>query len=94
MPLKTEGVRLLVQDVLQTLPQPYGEDVIEDVFCEIEKTPQWRKRYNELVEELTLLVVNSAIGRHTKALIGFDTLREVDVRRTRLSKNYSKLIPA
>ena len=37
MSLKTEGVRLLVKDVLQTLPQPYGEDVIEDVFCEIEK---------------------------------------------------------
>ncbi len=32
---KTEGVHLLVQDVLHTFPKPHGEDVIEDVFVEI-----------------------------------------------------------
>ena len=33
---KTEGVRLLTQDVLRTVAKPYSEDVIEEVFVEIE----------------------------------------------------------
>lgn len=90
---KTEGVYLLVRDVLQRVPKPYGEDVIQDVFVEIEGDPEWHGRYDELVDELTPLVVNSSVGRYTKNLTGFETLREVYTRRTSLSKNYSKLIP-
>ena len=94
MAKKTEGVRLLVQDVLRTLPEPYGEDVIEDVFVEVQNKLAWHRRYDELVGELTLPVTNSWIGWHTKSITGFDTLREVDAKRTRLIKYYSKLVPA
>ena len=93
MARKTEGVFLLVRDVLQKVPKPYGEDVIEDVFVEIEGNPAWHGRYDELVEELTLPVVNSFVGWHTRDLTGFNTLREVDAQRSSLIKNYSKLIP-
>ena len=51
MSRKTEGVCVLVRDVLQKLPEPYGEDVIEDVFVEIEGDPEWHGRYDELVDE-------------------------------------------
>lgn len=37
MARKTHGVYDLVQSVLQTLPEPYGEDVIEDVFVAIDR---------------------------------------------------------
>ena len=91
---RTEGIRLLVQDVLRTLPEPYGEDVIEDVFVKIQGDPEWHRRYDELVEELTLPVVNSWIAKHTKATVRFDTLRVVDTRRTELITCYRKLVPA
>lgn len=93
MTRKTEGVCLLVRDVLQKLPEPYGEDVIEDVFVEIEGDREWHRRYDELVGELTQLVVNSFVGWHTRDLTGFNTLREVEARRSSLIKSYSKLIP-
>jgi lambda repressor-like predicted transcriptional regulator len=94
MALKTKSVRLLVQDVLNTFSKPYGEDVIEDVFVEIQDKSEWRSRYDELVDELTQPVVNSWIGWHTKSVTGYDTLREVGVQRTKLIKTYSKLVPA
>lgn len=41
MAKKTEGVQLLVQDVLQTFNEPYGEDIIEDVCRAIQNNPEW-----------------------------------------------------
>ena len=89
---RTEDIRLLVQDVLHTFSAPYGEDVIEDVFVEIQKKQQWYRRYDELVDKLTLPVVNSWIGWHTKSLTELNTLREVEAKRTRLIKSYTKLV--
>ena len=39
MEKKTEGVNQLVHAVLQTIPEPYSEDIIEDVFLLIKKSP-------------------------------------------------------
>lgn len=88
---KTEGVRTLVQDVLQTFSQPYGEDIIEDVFLAIEGHRDWRRRYNELCAELRQWVVNNWIGQHTKAITGLQSLREVDAKRSKLITAYTKL---
>ena len=77
--------------ILQTLPKPYGEDIIEDVFVAIEHNPNWLKRYHELKAELPKDVPNNWIGYHTKLQIGYDTIREVDTTRTKLAKSYSKL---
>lgn len=93
MTRKTEGVCLLVKDVLRKLTEPYGEDVIEDVFVEIEEDPAWHRRYDELVDELTLPVANSFVGWHTRNLSRFETLRVVDAERSTLIKYYSKLVP-
>ena len=93
MPRKTEGVRILVQDVLKTFTEPYSEDVIDDVCWAIEHNPEWRSRYYELSEELTDWVVNNWIGQYTKELTGLNTLREVSAKRSKLIKSYTKLIP-
>jgi len=38
--MKTEGIKILVQDVLAMFPKPYGEDIILEVFIAIEKKSQ------------------------------------------------------
>lgn len=93
MPKKTEGVYLLVEDVLRTFSEPYGEDIIEDVCLAIENNPDWRRRYNELSEELRHWVVNNWIGQYTKAITGLRSLREVDAKRSNLITAYTKLSP-
>ena len=59
MPRKTDGVNLLVSDVLRTMSAPYGEDIIEEVCLAIEGNRDWRRRYNELSDELRGWVVNN-----------------------------------
>jgi len=89
---KTDGVAELVRVILQTLPKPYGEDIIEDVFVAIEHNPNWLKRYNELGTELSeVWVVNNWVGQHTRAQTGYETIKEVSTTRTKLAKSYSKL---
>ncbi len=89
---KTEGVLQLVKDVLRTFSEPFGEDIIEDVCLAIENNPNWYRRYNELIDELDRLVVNSRIGFYTKDLTGLHTLRVVDAKRSKIIKYYTKLI--
>ena len=48
MELKTEGVKQLVHIVLQTIPEPYREDIIEDVFLMIENKPDLLLQYKQL----------------------------------------------
>ena len=46
-------VKSLVEEVLATLPEPYTEDVTDDVFCAIEQNPRWHRDYEELCASLT-----------------------------------------
>ena len=93
MPRKTEGVYLLVQDVLQTIPKPYGEDVIDDVCFAIKQNLEWRRRYEELSADLRDWVVNNWIGQYTKQITGLNTDRQVPAKPDNLIKSYSKLVP-
>ena len=70
MARKTAGVEELVQDVLRTFSPPYGEDIIEEVCLAIEHDPAWRKRYDQLGDELSLWVVNCWIGRYGRTMNG------------------------
>lgn len=91
--LPTGEIRLLVADVLLTLAQPYGEDVIEDVFVAVEGDAGWLRRYDELCEKRGKNVVNQMIGRYTKDISGYKYLRQVTSRRSKLTGSYSKLTP-
>lgn len=90
---KTQGVYDLVQEVLQTMPKPYGEDVIEDVCLAIEKTPHWHQQYQKLGDTLSLWVVNNWIGQYVKRIVGMATIREVAAKRSSLITACSKLTP-
>ena len=89
---KTEGVRNLVQEILQEkFSEPYSEDIIRDVCFKIEDNPDWRRRYNELGEELSEWVVNNWIGKHTKDLTGMNSLRQVPIEEGHIIGSYTKL---
>ena len=40
----------LVAEVLQSLPEPFGRDVIDDVLCAIEASELWRAQFDGLAE--------------------------------------------
>jgi len=90
MELRTAGVRDLVSDVLGSVPKPYTEDVIADVFRGIERSAEWRARYDHLCDELTKTVVNNWCGYWTERLLGGTAIRQVSSRGG-LSESYSKL---
>jgi hypothetical protein len=92
MTRKTERVQLLVQDVLNHIPEPYGEDVIRDVCFAIENNPGWIKTYNSLRSEMTYWVVNNWIGKYTKEITRMKTLRQVPLPGGHIIASYTKLV--
>jgi len=88
---KTEGVKTLVQDVLATFSGLYGENIILDVCLAIEGNHEWRRRYDELGEELQDWVVNNWIGKYVKEIAGLDSLQEVPIEKGHIITAYTKL---
>ncbi|WP_159784137.1 hypothetical protein [Sodalinema gerasimenkoae] len=89
---KTEGVRQLVEQVLNCFTSPPDEDLIEHVCMAIEANPQWSAQYHRLAEELgAQTTVNSWIGRYVKDLSGFNSGRS-HPSKSHLIKSYRKLI--
>ena len=56
--MQTARLKKLMEEVLDTIPTPHGEDIIEDVFCAIEQNPKWRKEYDGLQYNLGKSMVN------------------------------------
>jgi len=93
--LKTIGVKRLVEQVMAGLPEPLTEDVIEDVFCAIERRPEWLIEYEGLCADLTKTIVNNAVGVWVGRRLGLVGTQEVESTRTKLAGAYSKLaLPA
>jgi len=92
MPNRTQGVRTLVEEVLATLPTPYSEDVIDEVFLAIEANPTWLTDYRVLCNDLGVTVVNQAVGSRTSKAVGRTGNHQVPAR-SKLAKSYSKLYP-
>src|SRR4051794_2242319 len=92
MPNRTEGVKTLVDEVLATLPTPYSEDVIDEVFQAIKANPTWHAVYRGLRKDLGVRVVNQAVGSWTSKAVGRTGEHQVPAR-SKLIKSYSKLYP-
>ena len=93
MPLKTQGVNILVKDALQPIQKPYGEDIIEDVVVAIERDPQLRSRYDHLCVGLCQWIVNNWIGQYVKQMTGGKSIRQVSATRATVIGSYTKLKP-
>jgi hypothetical protein len=92
---KTDGVKRLVEDVLERhVHPPYGEDVIREVTEAIEQRPALMTRYRDLCDELTQHTVNKMIGRYTKQFTGMATIKQVYLTESgHIIGSYSKLKP-
>ncbi len=88
---KTEGVKILVQDVLRTISKPYGEDIILKIFRKIDEVPNLRRRCNLLRDELGNDVVHNWIGKYTKDQTGLNSLRKSLAPKGSYIKSYTKL---
>jgi hypothetical protein len=91
MERKTQGVYELVEEVLRNIPQPFGEDIIEDVCLIIEHDNQLYSRYQNLCTDSRQWVVNKRdwIGQYIKIIK--ETIREVTAQRSKIISSYSKL---
>jgi len=89
---RTKGVKILVKEVLAIFPKPYGEDIILDVCMAIEHNPNWRRRYDELCDELRDALVNAEISQIVKEETGLIELRKVSTKgKSHILKSYTKL---
>lgn len=97
MDKKTEGVEELVKEVLvRKFSEPYSEDIILEVFQEIEKDPEWLKRYkslsNDLSDDFDNGTLNQWIGKYVSSETGMKSLKVVvSEGKCSLINSYSKL---
>lgn len=89
--MRTARLKSLIEEVLKTLPKPYTEDVIEDVFVAIENSPRWKKEYEDLQYNLHKNVVNPWGGFWVAHLTGRVAGEQVSASRTKLIESYAKL---
>jgi hypothetical protein len=81
--------------VLVIMPKPYSEDIILDVCMAIEHNPEWRRRYDELCDDLRDSVVNPLISQYVKEETGLISLREVSTKgKSHILRTYTKLGPS
>ncbi len=89
--MKTAGVKKLVTEALRSLPSPYTEDVIDDVFHAIEKNEAWLAQYKALCDELGTAVVNAWGGKWISEELGKPGVEQVPSRKSKLITSYSRL---
>jgi hypothetical protein len=89
--MRTTRLKSLIEEVLKTVPKPYTEGVIEDVFVAIENDPRWKKQYDDLRYNLHKNVVNPWGGFWIAHLTGRIAGEQVSASRTSLIESYAKL---
>ena len=89
--MKTEGVKILVADVLTVMSKPYSEHVIDEVFAAIEHSPIWRRDYDSLCDDLGKDLTNNSIGYWVAAALGKTGKKQVAGTRSSLNGSYSIL---
>lgn len=89
--MKTAEVKALVREVLETLPKPYSEHIIDDVFCAIEHKPKWLQEYESQSSILGKTVVNGWGGYWIANALGKAGEQQVPSKKSKLIGSYSIL---
>lgn len=89
--MRTADVKALVREVLESLPKPYSEHVIDDVFSSIEKNPSWLHRYESECSVLGKTVVNTWGGYWVANALGKVGEHQVPAKKSTLIGSYSVL---
>jgi uncharacterized protein CbrC (UPF0167 family) len=88
----TECVKNLSEEIMATMPRPYTEDVIREVFDRIPQNPAWRQRYDNEVAALGAAVVHQWGGQWIARKLGWQRARAVALKNHPLIAGYTKLI--
>jgi hypothetical protein len=91
--MRTAPIKILVTQVLDSLPKHDPEDAIDDVFHAIEINPTWLKEYESLCIDLGRDVVNQYGGHWIAHALGKSGGQQVAAFKTSLISSYSKLVP-
>ncbi len=89
MARKTQDIYDLVMAALGSVPKPYTEDVIEDVFLRI--TGPLLERLECARTQHGREVTNQMIGRYVRTAVHGTAIKQVPATRTKLTGSYSKL---
>jgi len=89
--MKTAELKALVREVLESMPKPYTEHVIDEVFCAIEHDPRWHREYETLCSRLGKTVVNAWGAYWVANALGKVGGRQVPSTRSALIGSYSLL---
>jgi hypothetical protein len=89
--MRTARLKSLMEEVVKSLPKPYTENVIEDVFVAIEANAKWHKEYEDLLYNLGKGVVNPWGGFWVAHATGRTPGEQVSATRTKLIESYAKL---
>lgn len=89
--MRTAAVKKLVELVLESLPNPHTSDVIDDVFYEIERHPDWLQEYNDLCVDLGKDLVNQMGGHWIANSEGRSAIQQVSSKKSTLIVSYSML---
>lgn len=89
--MRTSPVKSLVREVLATIPKPYSEHVIDDVFYAIETTPEWLRVYESLCDTLGKTVVNNWGGYWVANALAKVGEHQAPSRKSKLIGSYSLL---
>jgi hypothetical protein len=83
-------LKLFVEEVLGSLPQPHTPDVIDDAFQAVEGDPAWRKRYDQIAYHMGKAATRAWAGfwiAHIEQLTGEE---QVPAKATMID-TYSRL---
>jgi hypothetical protein len=81
----------LVQEVLNTISEPYPENITDQVCLAIENRSAWLNRYRNLVKEHGKYGVNPQIGRSTLQFTHLKNLGTQAKATSSLIKTYTQL---
>ncbi len=84
-------VRDFVQEILNSVPKPWGSDIVDRVFVAIENNPEWLATFEQLVRAHGQYPVENSIGLNILTQTGMKNTDRVKPARSQLIKNYSEL---
>ena len=87
----TAGVKTLMNLALGNVPKPYTEDIIDDVFLEIESKPELKAEYDVLCKQLGKTRVNTWGGYWVAEALGLTGIEQTPSKKSRLIQTYSRL---
>lgn len=89
--MRITRLKCLFEEAVKSMPKPYTEDVVEDVFVAIDNNPGWKKEYEDLRYNLHKNVVNPWGGFWVAYFTGRVAGEQVCASRTDLIESYAKL---